>query len=346
MAETGQRYEVKIVFRGLFLAAIHENETKDGTIDVLLPDASWPGRLIGDATGDLLELLQQLQPLREHQAVIEFPVADWDNRSAFTPGLVQVSKPTKEPVGLFFLDRHRIRFRGLWGIEGALSEHLLEDELLYTVIAEETSPSGTKPVLAVLRTHPIHGFDQLSQFAGTPLTDSPTLEENVVATTSFTFGEVYSERRSRRAGEDRRWEAIKPAEIGNPQDPSRARPLNLDLVVRFTLPLNNSLLVVCESTVAGGPEARHFILRPRDFSRGLTVWVKNRELGAILSDSDLLPDPFDVSCPDLDNVDRDHAFYMRLTERPKDLDVPRSLGSMASDCGSGCGGCGWPPPKP
>jgi hypothetical protein len=333
------RYEVKVVFRGLFLACIHEptGAIKAGSIEVLLPNA----RSGQGSSQALQELLTAMQPLREHQAVVEFPIADWDNRSALMPGLIQVDKPTKEPVGVFFLREHSIRFRGLWG--GAAAMAMPEAPIEqgdYQVLAQE--PTTKQVRLALLAQHTEHGFDQLPGFHGTPEAGSPE-EKRCAARTEFTHGEVYTERRSRKGGVDRQWEELLPADLKNPETPANARAINLDLVVRFTLPVTDPLLVVCEPLAPGGPEPRQFILKPSNAARGLTVWVKNRELDAILFDSDLLPDPYDLDCSDSDNVDRDHAHYMRLAATPGDLKVPRCLGNEASDCGSGCGGCGHPP---
>src|SRR5689334_8688345 len=96
-------YTVKIVFRGLFLAIIHESDAPKGKepncfIDVLLLDASDPAHLISRSAEPLGSLLRNLQPLREHHGILEFLLGDWDNRSSVTPGLIQVVKPTKEPV--------------------------------------------------------------------------------------------------------------------------------------------------------------------------------------------------------------------------------------------------------
>jgi hypothetical protein len=338
-------YTVKIVFRGLFLALIHEGAAaaEEGFLEVLLPDASAPAHLIAASEEPLRSLLRDLQPLREHQGVLEFPVADWENRSGLTPGLIQVAKPTKEPVGMFFLKRHRIRFRGLWVREGAPPANLIEERYLY---------SELNPHLLLLRRHTDHGFDQLPGIGSDPTTDLEARERASAAITTFRFGEVYTERRSQRRERDRdverdverQWEQITAAEVQAVAQHhlEKARPINLDLVVRFDLPMTNSLLIVCEP-LEEGQEERQFILRPSQAERGVTVWVKNRELEATLGDSDLLVDPFGIPCPDFDGVDRDHAFYMRLAANPAAVLLPRDINDDAADCGSGCGGCGHPP---
>ena len=330
-------YTVKVVFRGLFLAIIHESDAPEGTdpngfVEVLLPDASAPAHLIESSEEPLRTLLRNLQPLREHQGILEFPLADWENPSDLTPGLIQVTKPTKEPVGMFFLKRHRIRFRGLWGREGVPPEDLVEESFLYSKLAAR---------LLLLRRHPTHGFDQLPGIGSDPTADLEAQEKGSAAITSLRFGEVFTERRSQLRGVERQWEQVTSGQIGTPPNLARARPINLDLVVRFDLPMTNPLLVVCEP-FDEGQEVRQFILRPSQAERGVTIWVKNRELEATLADSDLLSDPFGIPCPDFDGVDRDHAFYMRLAANPTDVLLPRDVNDDAADCGSGCGGCGHP----
>jgi hypothetical protein len=255
--------------------------------------------------------------------------------------LIEVDKPTKEPVAMFFLHGRRVRFRGIWQPGGTRPETLVEDESLYTEIASE---------LLLLSEHTDHGFDQLPGFAGTPLPDGDPRRRELAAEIPIPFGEVYTERRSRqRAKQDeRRWEEISPTKLDTPPDPAKGRPINLDLVVRFELPVTNPLLITCEPLDPEEDDSppRSFILRPRPGAASLTVWIKNRELEATLADSDLVPDPFDSMSEDFDEVDRDHAFFMRLTKKPEKLTVPRDVHSMVSDVSGGCGGAGHPPPKP
>lgn len=325
------RYVVKVVFRGLFLARVHEGE--GARVEVLLPEASEPGQLLAAASGSLQSQLRRLQPLREHHAILEFHVADWDNRSARTPGLIAVSKPNKEPVGMFFVRGRRLRFQGLWDRETFLPPDLVEDPTLYEPLTEQ---------LRVLQRHTEHGFDQLPGFTSEPAANAASRS---AAATEFTVGEVYTERRSRLGQQPRQWEHLLVSEFRRKPDRARARMFNLDLVVRFALPVTNPLLIVCEP-LAGAAEQRHFILAPSDARRGLTVWVKNRELSATLTDSDLVPDPFVIDCPDVDEIDRDHGYYMTLAADPDRVAVPRDLNRDASDCAGGCGGCGFPPPRP
>lgn len=331
------RYTVKIVFRGLFVASVEQTR-----IDVLLPDASMPSRVLTGEPDPLRTLMSALQPFREHRAALEFHLADWDNHSSLLPRLVHLQKPTKGPVALYFLDREKVIFGGLYNEmeKPRPPVELKEDRECYTPIGDD---------LLLLRQHPKHGFDQLPGFHSDL---RPAAEDKCAATVKLSFGEVYTERRSLKGSEERAWRSV--SVVSYLDDESRARLqlmepsasleprfLNLDLVVRFTLSIHNPLHIMCEP-LEPGPVARYFILRPSDPRRELTVWVKNRELDSILQDSDLNPDPYPPPAEHGDATDRDHALYMRLAQDPTSLKVPRDNRDEASDSGSGCGGSGRP----
>jgi hypothetical protein len=339
-AEDQSHYTVKVVFRGLFLAVVHDSEQQEGTpptgfVEVLLPDASTPAHTIAKSGEEIRPLLESLQPLREHYGILEFPISQWENPSSVTPGVIQVTKPTKEPVGMFFLKRHNIKFRDLWGQEENPPGDLVEDAHHYSKVGER---------LLVLRKHDVHGFNQLPGFDSDPTPHSPKRDKVITARATLEFGEIFTERRSKFKGVERKWEQLKPGQVKKEPAPNleNARPINLDLVLRFDLPITNPLLIVCEP-LDPGLAVRQFILRPARPGQGVTVWVKNRELEATLLESDLLDDPFGISCPDFsDGVDRDHAFYMLLAANPENVTLPRDVSDDAADCGSGCGGCGHP----
>jgi hypothetical protein len=327
---SGGRYVVKVVFRGLFVAFVRE-----GRVDVLLPDAKLPNESIATSEEPLKTLLSSLQPLREHHAALEFHLADWDNRSDLLPRLAHLYKPTKQPVALYLLDQQELTFSGLYEEEGQPPSLLKEERELYTQLSDG---------LLLLRQHPVHGYDQLPSFGSDLRPDAAT---RCAATASLQFGEVYTERRSRRGPEQRLWRSVSvlsyvDAEtrglMNLPEPPPFEEPrlLNLDLVVRFTLALTNPLQITCRP-VDPLLAPRYFILKPGDPSRELTIWVKNRELEAILRDSDLDPDPY-LAPAKGDATDRDHAMYMRLALDPKRMNVPRDHNDDASDSGSGCGG--------
>jgi hypothetical protein len=198
--------------------------------------------------------------------------------------------------------------------------------------------------LLLLREHEKHGFDQLPRFAAGVVAQP---KEHCAALTTFGAGEAYTERRSRRGGTDLSWldESAPGTGAEAPQDAKNARPLNLDVVLRFTLPIWNPLLISCEPLGDRDTgDQQNLVLYPADLRHGLTVWVKNRELDAILLDSDLEPDPYDSDCPHRDDLDHDHALLALIAERPELLTIPRRVGGDASDCGSGCGCTGDPYP--
>jgi len=335
-------FPVKIVFRGLFLASREEDH-----IDVFLPDASAPAAAIkAETNGQRRALLEGLQPLREHQAAVEFPLADWDNRSELTPRLVQLHKPTKEPVALYLLHKEDIELGGLYE-----DPHDLPDPL------KVTNGGTYKKVgtgIRLLAKHKEFGWNQLAGFES-DLAEPEELEQVCASTIVIRFGEVYSERRSLHGEVERCWEArsvlcgeyLSPearAASGLPDAPPDGKPrwLNLDLVVRFRLRASNPLQIVCRPRQPG-PPVRSFILRPRTPGAEVTVWIKNRELDAILRDSDLVPDPHLLVDTDHDATDRDHAIFLRLAKEPAKLRVPRDDTNFASDSGSGCGGTVRPP---
>lgn len=324
VARSEERYTVKIVFRGLCLA---RKNLDRGQLDFFLPDASaLPSPCAADGETDArAQVLRALGPFREHHAVLEFPQADWENKSAITARLVQVSKPTKEPVALYLLKKQRIHFSGLYERESALPQRpqrLIAHLERYTSLGE----------LLLLGNDDEYGFDQLPGYLCEVADDAPG---NCAAVTSLNVGEALTERRSRHAQGNIVWSEVRALEGEEVQPP---RALNLDIVVRFSLPVWNPLRITC-APISGGivGDERMFLLLPSDPSRGVTVWVKNREMSAILLDSDALPDPYESDCPHRDALDRDHALLVQLARLPENLTLPRRASGDASDCGSGCG---------
>lgn len=340
---TDATFPVKIVFRGLFLAARGERE-----INIYLPDATSPAAAIENETNPVRQaLLAGLQPLREHQAAIELPLADWDNPSELTPRLVQLHKPTKEPVALYLLRKEDIEIGGLYGDPRDLPT------------TPKVTEGGTYEQVGdvrLLARHDKFGWNQLAGFES-DLNEPEAIQGVCAAATVIRFGEVCSERRSLRGDdEERGWlprsvlcgdyitpEVREAQKLPEAPPDGESRPLNLDLVVRFRLRASNPLQIVCKPREGGAPP-RSFILRPRAPGAEVTVWIKNRELEAILRDSDLDPDPYLLLVdPDHDATDRDHAIYMRLAKDPLQSRVPRDDRDDASDSGSGCGGAVHPP---
>jgi hypothetical protein len=323
-----QRYTVKIVFRGLCLS--HKN-LEEAKLEFFLPNASSePSLKLDNPVNEArAQVLGATRPFREHHAVLEFPQADWENRSSVVPRLLAVTKPTKEPVALYLLKNESIHFRGLYGdlTELERPENLKADEERYTRLSSK---------LLLLSSDEEYGFDQLPGYLCEVADDA---KDNCSAHTALSVGEALTERRSRLGGADRTWSEVPaPGTSGPVAPPAPIRPLNLDIVVRFTLPVWNSLQVTCKPITGGEPgDERTFILRPSDPSREVTVWVKNRELDAILLDSDALPDPYPPLCPHRGDLDSDHALLVQLARRPELLTIPKLMNGDAADCGSGCG---------
>lgn len=333
-------FTVKIVFRGLFVASIERF-----SVDVLLPDASAPDEAIEKEKDPRQTLLRSLRPLREHQVAVEFYVSDWHNRSDLTPQLVELHKPTKEPVAVYLVKDPKdtkistIEFGGLYQDAGEPPSHLKVKKKHYKKHGK----------LLVLEEHPEFGFDQLPRFESDI---EPAVAAKCTASARAIFGEVYTERRSMRNGKERKWRGVSVLHgdylseadrkrLNLPAAPADlpARPINLDLVVRFALPMSNPLQVVCRGS---RPTPRYFLLRPPAPGGEVTVWIKNRELDAILRDSDLLPFDPHAAMEDGDATDRDHGMYMRLAKDPIQQRVPRLDSAGVSDSGSGCGGTGKP----
>jgi hypothetical protein len=325
---TAERYTVKIVFRGLCMARKGPNSA---SLDVYLPDlAEVPQPTAEQADADpRKKLLRGAGPFREHYAVLEFLQSDWDNQSKLVPRLVQLQKPTKAPVGLYMLRGQRIHFRGLYGGRDARAQRPELDRL--AVDEERYSRLGE---LFFLDSDDQYGFDQLAGYRGELADDAPA---KCAALVSLAVGEARTERRSTLEGQAMFWQevlALDKTEVVSP------RTLNLDIVVRFTLPRFNPLLVTCEPFAMDrmvGDEVT-FVLRPPEGSSEVTVWVKNREISAILFDSDADPDPFPAGCPPhRDDLDRDLALLAVVARNPERVTIPRRALGDASDCGSGCG---------
>jgi hypothetical protein len=328
-ASNEERYTVKVVFRGLCLINKNLAESK---LEFFLPEASTePVIQPDDPAREVKErILQENRPFREHHSVLEFPQAGWLNPSSVTPRLVQVTKPTKEPVALYLLKRERIHFSGLYGKITKIEppEVLRYDEERYIKLSDK---------LFFLGSDDENGFDQLPGYL---CEVAEVAERSCNARTSLSVGEALTERRSRRE-QPLTWKEIPAPGTPTPlipPKPPRERLINLDIVVRFTLPYWNPLQVTCEPlTGKDSGDERTFILRPPEASQEITVWIKNRELDAILLDSDALPDPYPILCLHSNNKDRDHALFVQLARRPELLTIPELTNSDAADCGSGCG---------
>jgi len=371
-ARSEKRYNVNVIFRGLFLA-----QWTDDHFEVFLPDARRPKGLapdedfaskkdefqakiektcdLKDKVGLYEELVEQYEKnrvegpaYREHYGIVEFPIADWANPTRRFPWLVQASHWAKEdPSAFYFLDFQTLRFSSLIR-EPRLPAELLRDPACYI------SPASSKHV-KILEKDCIYGLDQLPQFNAEPLPDPG---EASVGKILFDVGEVFSERRSEEPvgdGSEVRpilWEQRRFGKVY--EESEEARPVNLDLHVRFSLWSRDSLRVDVVDrnppTSAAKPlwrsnslpTSRHtFLFHPREAGSDLTIWIKNRELEQILQDSDLLPDIFDRRGEMQQALDADHGQFSRLAtpSSRKDAVILRTQRDGSSNCGAGCGGC-------
>jgi hypothetical protein len=321
------RYTVKVVFRGLCLSHV---DPAAGALHLYLPEAS------GEPAAEdpvRRSILANLRPFAEHHAVLEFHQADWENRSSSIPRLLQLTKPNKEPVALYLLREQRVHLKPLYG-QGAAElpaeESLLADRERYERVSDS---------LLLLGKDEENGFDQLPAMRG-GIVDDP--EEHCAATVALTVGEAFTERRSTKGKTKVTWRETPAPGLGRDEQEAAGeiRAVNLDIAVRFTLPLWNPLCVSCEPLGGRSPADQvNLVLRPGDPRRGITLWIKNRELEAVLQDSDLLPDPYSAGCREhRDELDRDHGLLVTLARQPEQLTILRRIDGDASDCGSGCGG--------
>ena len=159
---------------------------------------------------------------------------------------------------------------------------------------------------------------------------------------------------------DRNWKEGKTAasppdcrSFWPPTTGSVARPINLDLRVRFTLPEAEALIIELIPKPLGindqhelpffpplvdGEGSKRFVLRPDDPQQGLQVVINNRELNLALLGHDL--DPEAAPCGRQLAVDRDHGLFMELAKFPELVTIPHLRPGGVSNCGGACGGCG------
>jgi len=289
------------------------------------------------------ELLEDGTPYREHHGLLEFSVADWANPTQRLPNLTQIHKPHKDPVAFYFLNKQEIRFRSLLNSHTELPLPELRPAHCYREVGS----------IRILEDDCAHGFNLLPPFGSEPKEGA---WRQTVAFTLFTVGEVFSERLSAIEGVAVPWEFRRYSEPSVMTEATHF--INLDLRIRYRLASRDSLVIelfrhpkdgtcndmdsnflpVAEATNAEG--VRTFILHPEDREKGLTIWVKNRELSSAVLDSDLLPDPFQPTCNSRIRLDRDHGLLGLLAVNKGDVVLPFARVPGSAQCGQGCGGCG------
>ena len=350
----GQTYDVNLIFKGLFVA----RPTKHG-LAVMLPDGRNPQFLIpgpcDSPSTESPELHKKVGPYQEHHGILEFFTDDWWNQGqALPPNLGLIEKPRKARVAFSFLGEgiaghpatDFLRFSG--SRSGALQLSELGPPEAY-------SQALSTKTLKILETDPQRSFSHLTPFSASISTDA---WERCVGVCLLSIGEVFSTRRSRkRSGEEAQWYFIPASQFdctAPPPTNPELRAINLDLQVRFAVSADEMLVVEVLKMGHGLPssqevpflpspgDASHsdrFVLSPKNRERGITLWIKNRELRSAVVESDSDDDSVPICDRDL-AIDRDHGLVMRLAKNPEDVVIPRlRVGGVAS-CGAACGGCG------
>ena len=363
---TQDRYDVSVIFRGLFLSKL-----TDSGLSVLLPDGREPSSLYSDLSApvpevnlntldpkkpDELKLIRdilhrQIGPYREHLGVVEFRLRDWRNPTLDLPSLVHLHKPTKKKrVALYFLggdnQTEEIRFDPLRRPTMSASHFPVHSNL---------SPDPKKSTTTGTIRSQVSAPHNLPSFGDVPVEEA---WRHCVAFAHFNVGEVQHGRLSRKQdGQPYSWE-LRTA--GNVTESSATKDdihFHLDLIVRFSLPIEDSLSIETMRIPRGGYGKRNddlyflpptttnrterFILRPERPEDGLEIWVKNRELFQIILDSDLDPDPY-RNCGRTLGLDRDSGLLIQLASDPRKVLIPHSRETDASHCGNACGGCSDP----
>jgi hypothetical protein len=319
LSEAESHYNFHLIFKGLFRCV---PDRKRKRLSVLLVDAR-SGK-ISPVTG---------QAFNDHRAAIEFRLADWRNKtSAPIRNLVEVNKPVKGPVALYLLDRQDVALRVT---DGQLSPAL-------TLIEDDSATSFLK----------LPHLDDLEPGSGEVLAEVLAAGENCIARLlDLAWGEVRSERPSKFDGELVRWAFSRPRRRDklnslSPKDRQlrrefdAARTINLDVRVSMRVPSYAAVLVAPEPFSQAAQQVPAFMLRP-EAGQDLEVWIKNRELDAILQESDV--PGADEDCPLRDLADFDFELQYELSANVRKRRIPyrREVldGGPVTAGGCACGGC-------
>jgi hypothetical protein len=319
-----QPYKFHLIFKGLFRCV---PDRQNNRLSVLLVDARSPQR---SSTGE---------PLRDHRAVIEFRLKDWRNTTTeLLRNFVTVNKRNKDEVGIFLLERHDIKV-GL--SDGAFSPGLTFNEgadspksFLKLPRMEDIAPGSA-------RIHP----------------DAIEFGTNCIARVlELAHGEVGSERPSMLGETTLFWAFSLPRErsilqgLRATESPEKdllsqelareGKPINLDLRVTFDVPGNASVIIDPTSfpNILPRVDPPAFMLRPLD-GKDLEVWIKNRELEVILTESD--KDGVAEGCQS-ESVDFDWELQYNLSAETPDRRIPYRSDALNGDVSAGgcaCGGC-------
>lgn len=318
-----ETYDFHLIFKGLFRCV---PDRKNNRLTVLLADARSPK---SNSHGE---------PLRDHRAVIEFYTKDWRNKTAEPlRHFAEVKKANKDTVGIFLLNRHDIQI--------GINQGQLSPALTFVEDGSETSFQR------------LPRMEEIAPGSERVREDSLRSGEGCIArVVDFEYGEVHSERPSTFKGEPLKWSFLTPQRRvdlerliqtpGAERDQLRAallesgREINLDLRVTIKVPIKSSIIIdpVAFPNDGNAVDPPAFMLRPEPGSE-LKVWIKNRELDAILTESD--EPEGDENCLEL--VDFDFELQYGLSEAPGDLRIPYRTELLEEGhvvlAGCACGGC-------
>jgi hypothetical protein len=328
-----QTYNFHLIFKGLLRFVPSSDKKK---LDVLLVDARAPKASV--VTGE---------PLRDHRAVIEFYLDDWHhqeewrkNSPAALPSLVEVTKNGKGAMGIYLLHRQDLK---IGASQGQLSPAL--------TFIEDGSPSS---------------FSKLPQMSEVSPASAPVSADAlgdsgkgcIARLLGIDWGEARSERPSTFDGMGLNWAYSAPrtrSEIEHLQLPSTNTPLkdqlknelaadgkiiNLDVRITAKVPVGTYILINPEGIPNDlfAVDPTPFVLQPAA-GKDLTVWIKNRELDVILTESD---DPkAEEGCREL--VDFDFAHFYQISATTHDVRIPYRSAAFddnpVSNGGCACGVC-------
>ncbi len=318
-------YHFHLIFKGLFRCV---PDRKNNNLSILMVDGRSPKN--SPATGEAL---------RDHRAVIEFRLGDWRNRT-LEPlrNFIEVNKRNKGKVGIYLLNKQDVQI--------GVSDGQLSPQLKFI---EDNSPTS------FLR---LPRMEMISPGSEKIRADALELGKNCVARVmDLGHGEVRSERPSTFGGERLRWAFLlarkrddlrRIFKAGGAEKEAMKRELfrseeaNLDLRISSRVPRGAAVLInpnpFPENGVALDPPA--FMLRPEK-GQDLEVWVKNRELDVILTESD--GPGREEGCLANELVDFDFELQYELSESAPERRIPYRSDAMddgpVTAGGCACGGC-------
>lgn len=321
-----QTYDFHLIFKGLFRCVPSADKK---SMNVLLVDAQSPK---SNSKGE---------PLRDHRAVIEFFLDDWRNPTQEAlPNLVEVNKRHKGQVGIYMLHRQDIR---IGVVNGQLSPGL--------TFIEDNSPNSFLKLPRMEAISPGSGA-----VASSALTSGDGCAARVL---DLEHGIIRSERLSTFRNQPLHWAYSLPRErtkitaYRSPQnnDPDKflllqdlqqSAEVNLDLRLTTQVPKGACVIIDPNPFPNDGfaTDPPGFMLRPEE-GKALEVWIKNRELNAIITESDRVG--VEEGCLDAETVDYDFELLYALSANPGPKKIPYRDDTLRNGPvtagGCACGGC-------